>query len=79
MFYVSLFLICLSFWHLTVSVSSAVFPRFISALDYHIMASYRNEGRLTGLTTSGFQFLVQSLSKLDIFTRIGDEDVGHIS
>lgn len=43
------------------------------------MASYRNEGRLTGLTTSGFQFLVQSLSKLDIFTRIGDEDVDHIS
>jgi hypothetical protein len=30
------------------------------------------------LTVSGFQFLVYALSELDIFTRIGDEYVGHI-
>jgi len=32
-----------------------------------------------GLTVSGFQFLVQALSELYIFTGIGDEYVGHIS
>ena len=31
------------------------------------------------LTVSGFQGMVQALSELDIFTRIGDEYVGHTS
>ena len=28
-------------------------------------------------TVSGFQFMVDALSELDIFTRIGDEDICH--
>ena len=31
------------------------------------------------LKISGFQFLVNALSELNIFTRIGDEDIGQIS